>query len=216
MPISGFDLKIKIRTIENNFPFHFFQTITYILYQNFLFRITHIPIAHSVHANYYRHISILVIQYTHTHTRIHRNTYLFYTPRYIACTRETARTSIHERSNTVVCGSPFKTRIVHDPEKNVAGFSTSLGASAGSSASGNLPIRSRNHRLPGSPRNVEKSFPRSESRLGTPPTRRHSTFAKRLNVWNVIYRFRPRIDNNFLFRCYFSPLFFSFSFSLWK
>lgn len=103
-----------------------------------------------------------------------------------------------------VCGSPFKTRIVvHDPE-NVAGFSTSLGASAGSSASGNLPIRSRNRRTSWFPENVEKSFPRSESRLGTPPTpQTFKPFAKRLNVWNVIYRSPRTIDNNFLFRCYF-------------
>lgn len=178
MPISGFDLKIKIRAIQKNFPFSFFsfffffQTIT-IRYQNFLFRITH-----PVHANY-------TVVYPRTHPRYTQyiQIHLFYTSRYIACTRETARTSIHERR--VVCGSPFKTRIVHDPE-NVAGFSTSLGASAGSSASGNLPIRSRNHRTSCFPENVEKSFPRSESRLGTPPT--PQTFnVCRLNVWNVWY-----------------------------
>lgn len=111
-----------------------------------------------------------------------------------------------------MCGSPFKTRIVvHDPE-NVAGFSTSLGASAGSSASGNLPIRSRNRRTSWFPENVEKSFPRSESRLGTPPTpQTFKPFAKRLNVWNVIYRSPRTIDNNFLFRCYFFLRSLSFS-----
>lgn len=89
MPISGFDLKIKIRTIENNFPFHFFQTVTYILYQNFLFRITHIPIAHLVHANYYRHISILVIQYIyiHTHTHVYIEIHISSTPLVISRAR---------------------------------------------------------------------------------------------------------------------------------
>lgn len=86
MPISGFDLKIKIRAIQKNFPFSFFsfffffQTIT-IRYQNFLSRITH-----PVHANY-------TVVYPRTHPRYTQyiQIHLFYTSRYIACTRDTAR-----------------------------------------------------------------------------------------------------------------------------
>lgn len=168
--------KLKLEPFKRIFPFHF---------SLFFFFSKQLPFAtktsfFALHILYTQIIpSYIRAHILVTYIQIH----LFYTSRYIACTRETARTSIHERR--VVCGSPFKTRIVHDPE-NVAGFSTSLGASAGSSASGNLPIRSRNHRTSCFPENVEKSFPRSESRLGTPPT--PQTFnVCRLNVWNVWY-----------------------------
>lgn len=170
--------KLKLEPFKRIFPFHF---SLFFFFPNNYHPLPKLPFSHytSCTRKLYRRIS------THTSSLhpIHTNTPLLHLSLYRVHARNRSRTSIHERR--VVCGSPFKTRIVHDPE-NVAGFSTSLGASAGSSASGNLPIRSRNHRTSCFPENVEKSFPRSESRLGTPPT--PQTFnVCRLNVWNVWY-----------------------------